>query len=138
MTTSTVGSDWRAIDIFAGCGGLTEGIKQAGFEIISAVENDELAAKTYRTNHPEVKLLEKDVRQVSGSDLFTRKARKVHLVAGCPPCQGFSRVRRRNSRRSAGDKRNCLITDFQRIVGETMPAAVFLEKRARDRELLSI
>jgi len=127
MTRSTAGQNWRAIDIFAGCGGLTEGIKRAGFEIISAVENDWLAAKTYRTNHPEVKLLEEDVRLVSGSDLFTRKARKVHLIAGCPPCQGFSRVRHRNRLRATGDKRNCLITDFQRIVGETKPAAVFLE-----------
>ena len=127
MTRSTARHKWRAIDIFAGCGGLTEGIKQAGFEIISAVENDWLAAKTYRTNHPDVKLLEKDVRLVSGSDLFAREARKFHLVAGCPPCQGFSRVRHRNRLRSAGDKRNCLITDFQRIVGETMLAAVFLE-----------
>ncbi len=83
MTRSAARQNWRAIDIFAGCGGLTEGIKQAGFEIISAVENDWLAAKTYRTNHPDVKLLEEDVRLVRGSDLFTRKARKVHLIAGC-------------------------------------------------------
>ncbi len=120
-------TSWRAIDVFAGCGGLTLGIKRAGFTVVSAVENEALAAHTYRTNHPEVKLLEEDVCDVEMSDLRTRKARKIHLVAGCPPCQGFSRVRRRNGRGSAKDKRNALISEFQRIVQEIRPVAVFLE-----------
>ncbi|PYS21341.1 MAG: DNA cytosine methyltransferase [Acidobacteria bacterium] len=98
-------SHWRAVDLFAGCGGLTLGLKQAGFDVISAVENDSLASKTYARNHPEVKLLDKDISFVEASDLRTRRARKIHLVAGCPPCQGFSRVRRKNRTRSADDKR---------------------------------
>lgn len=120
-------SGWRAVDLFSGCGGLSDGLRLAGFDIISAVENDWLAANTYRVNHPTVKLLEQDICHVNGSDLRTRRARKIHLIAGCPPCQGFSRVRRRNRRRSASDKRNWLIGEFQRIVEEVLPPTVFLE-----------
>jgi len=122
-----VSGRWRAVDLFSGCGGLSEGLRLAGFDIISAVENDWLAANTYRVNHPSVKLLQRDICDVNGSDLRTRRARKLHLIAGCPPCQGFSRVRRRNRRRSASDKRNWLIGEFQRIVEEVLPPAVFLE-----------
>lgn len=118
---------WRAVDLFSGCGGLTTGLKQAGFEIVSAVECDTLAAKTYRTNHPEVKLLEQDIREVGGSDLRAPYGRKIHLVAGCPPCQGFSRVRRRNRSRMVSDDRNWLIDDFTRLIGEILPTAVFME-----------
>jgi site-specific DNA-cytosine methylase len=41
----------RAVDLFAGAGGLTLGLKQAGFEIVGAVESDAVAAETYRKNH---------------------------------------------------------------------------------------
>jgi len=49
---------WRAVDLFCGCGGLTQGLRRAGFHIVSAVELDSLAAETYRMNHPDVKLLQ--------------------------------------------------------------------------------
>jgi DNA (cytosine-5)-methyltransferase 1 len=91
------------------------------------VEIDSLAAETYRMNHPDVKLLQQDIRTVSAADLLPGNTGFVQLVAGCPPCQGFSRVRRKNRTRSAADNRNWLIDEFQRIVVELLPAAVFLE-----------
>ena len=127
MTKRNAERKWRAVDLFSGCGGLSDGLKQSGFHLVSAVENDWLAAETYRVNHPKVKLLDDDISEVSGADLCTRRAKKIHLVAGCPPCQGFSRVRRKNRRRPASDNRNWLIGEFQRIVKELLPPAVFLE-----------
>ena len=118
---------WRSIDLFSGSGGLTAGLRRSGFEVISAVELDPLAVETYRTNHPNTKLLEKDIRDVTAQELLPGRTENVHLVAGCPPCQGFSRVRRRNRSRSSADRRNWLIDEFQRLVVELLPPAVFLE-----------
>src|SRR5436190_23161856 len=89
----------RAIDLFSGCGGLTLGLKRAGFHVIGGVECDSLAATTYRENHPEVDLWEQDIRTLSVATvkrrLGLRKA-ELDLLAGCPPCQGFSSVRTLN------------------------------------------
>jgi len=118
---------WKAVDLFSGCGGLTTGLERAGFDVVSAVEHDSLAAETYRLNHPKVTLLETDIRKVTARELLGRGLSKVHLLAGCPPCQGFSRVRRRNANRPALDERNWLIDDFHRLLQELRPFAVFLE-----------
>lgn len=118
---------WRAIDLFAGCGGLSLGLRQAGFKIASAVEVDAIAAETYRHNHKGVRLIENDIREVTGADLMPADGGEVHLLAGCPPCQGFSRVRRKNRRYSARDNRNWLIDEYLRIVKELKPRALFLE-----------
>jgi len=118
---------WRAIDLFAGCGGLSLGLQQAGFNVVSAVEIDCVAAETYRRNHPDVNLIEKDLRKVKGPQLLPLGGGQVHLLAGCPPCQGFSRVRRKNRNRSARDNRNWLIDEYVRIVRSIHPAALFLE-----------
>jgi DNA (cytosine-5)-methyltransferase 1 len=80
-----------AIDLFAGSGGLTEGLKKAGFTVVAAVEIDPLAAKTYSHNHPDVVVFETDIRKINCRTLM-RKVRKrkgeLDLLAGCPPCQG--------------------------------------------------
>jgi DNA (cytosine-5)-methyltransferase 1 len=122
-----VRAKWRAIDLFSGCGGLSAGLKRAGFKIVSAVEIDKLAASTYSKNHPEVHLIPRDIKDVKSSELMPKKGGKIDLVAGCPPCQGFSRVRRQNRSQAADDPRNNLLAQFQRVVEELEPAAVFME-----------
>ena len=117
----------RAIELFAGCGGLTTGLKCAGFKVVSAVEIDDLAASTYKANHPEVQLVKSDIRTVGAAELLRGKTGTVDLVAGCPPCQGFSRVRRKNRNQAAPDPRNDLIAEFTRIVELLEPRAVFME-----------
>lgn len=118
---------WRAVDLFAGCGGLTTGLKRAGFKVVSAVEKDELAASTYSDNHPEVDLLTEDIVEVEWKKLLPKDSASIDLVAGCPPCQGFSRVRRHNRPLAADDPRNSLVEQFRRIVEELEPLAVFME-----------
>jgi DNA (cytosine-5)-methyltransferase 1 len=117
----------RAVDLFAGCGGLSAGLRRAGFEIVSAVEIDKLAASTYRANHSKVNLIERDIAKVDPIELLPEDGGKIDLVAGCPPCQGFSRVRRRNRSAAAEDPRNGLVAEFLRMVEKLDPGAVFME-----------
>src|SRR5262245_35320775 len=88
-----------AIDLFSGCGGLTLGLKFAGFRVLAAIENDPLAAETYKANHPRISVLNRDIRRVSARGLMRELSMRpgdLDLLAGCPPCQGFSVLRTRN------------------------------------------
>src|SRR5581483_11693106 len=86
----------RAIDLFSGCGGLTLGLKKAGFDVIGAIEIDSISAETYRANHSNVVLKEADIRDISAK-AFRRqlglRVGELDLLAACPPCQGFSTLR---------------------------------------------
>jgi DNA (cytosine-5)-methyltransferase 1 len=118
-----------AIDLFAGCGGLTEGLKQAGFRVVAAVEVDELAAKTYRLNHPRV-AMRGDICRVKGTELMrTLRFRRAELdlLAGCPPCQGFSSMRTLNGTKRVADRRNVLVDEYLRLVRSLRPKAVMFE-----------
>ena len=119
-----------AIDLFSGCGGLSLGLKQAGFDVRAAVEIDPKASKTYRDNHPEVQLFQQDIRTINPRDLLSSDgviAGEVALLAGCPPCQVFSRLRTRNKPLAVADARNDLIDEFLRIAKFIKPRAIMLE-----------
>src|SRR5688500_5526277 len=80
-----------ALDIFAGGGGLTVGLKRAHFAVVGAVELEPNAFATYKANHPEVKAFKQDVCSVKGEALLRlSESGVIDLLAGCPPCQGFS------------------------------------------------
>lgn len=114
-----------AIDLFSGAGGLTVGLKRAGFRVIAAVEVDPNIARTYQKNHPEVKLIVKDIREVTGKEILRLTGlKKIDLVAGCPPCQGFSKLTDKHHR---DDKRNQLIIEMGRIVQEIKPTVCMME-----------
>jgi DNA (cytosine-5)-methyltransferase 1 len=119
-----------AIDLFSGCGGLTQGLRDAGFTVGAAVEIDALAAETYAANHPDVKLFNADIRHVSASQIMEACAiekGELDLLAGCPPCQGFSRIRLNNKRERMDDPRNRLIDEVLRLISEMQPKVVMLE-----------
>ncbi|AVO54382.1 DNA cytosine methyltransferase [Ectopseudomonas mendocina] len=119
-------SKFTAIDLFCGCGGLTEGLKSAGFKVLHAVEIDDKASSTFRANHPDVNLINMDIRKVDTAVLGLKPG-ELDLLAGCPPCQGFSRIRKLNKPRPALDERNSLINEFSRFVTELMPKRIMLE-----------
>jgi DNA (cytosine-5)-methyltransferase 1 len=122
-------SDATALDLFSGAGGLTLGLKRAGFRVLAAVEIDCLAAETYRLNHPEVELREADIRAVDPAALMHELGLtpgQLDLLAGCPPCQGFSSIRTRK-RGTVADERNDLLFEFIRFVDVFRPRAVLME-----------
>jgi len=115
-----------AVDLFSGCGGLTLGLKQAGFKVIGAVEINPSAAETYGKNHLGVKIWQKDIRKLAGAEILRAlglKKYQLDLLAGCPPCQGFSRIRRHGEK----DLRNDLLFEFLRIAEALRPKVVLLE-----------
>jgi DNA (cytosine-5)-methyltransferase 1 len=119
-----------AIDLFSGCGGLTLGLKQAGFRVLGAVEIDPLAVETYRANHKRVVVWANDIRDVTPRHV-KRKLRlrkgELDLLAGCPPCQGFSTMTTLNGKREVDDPRNDLVFQFIRFVRQLAPKAVMME-----------
>ncbi|VWD57226.1 DNA cytosine methyltransferase [Burkholderia contaminans] len=120
----------HAIDLFSGCGGLSLGLKKAGFVVAAAVEIDRKAQETYRLNHPKVRLYAQDIRGLDPAEVLRGaglKPGELDLLAGCPPCQGFSRLRTKNQRTSVKDERNDLVADFLRFVEIMQPKTIMLE-----------
>ncbi len=112
------------IDVFSGVGGLALGAARAGFEVLAAVDNDARTQKTFAANFPKCKCIEADVSKLSGCDLRDRagiNGKILHGLVGGPPCQGFSRIGRRNP----NDTRNCLFDYFFRLVAELRPLLYF-------------
>ena len=115
-----------AIDLFAGAGGTTQGLKDAGFRVLAAIEWDQDAAKSLSLNHPEVQVLARDIRDIRPSDLLSGlevSETGLTLMTACPPCQGFSSLGARNH----DDPRNDLIREVSRFVQAFLPDAVLVE-----------
>ncbi|NMW18311.1 MAG: DNA cytosine methyltransferase [Chlorobiaceae bacterium] len=117
-----------SIDIFSGLGGLTEGMHQANFKTQIAFEIDEIASKVYRMNHLGTTIITKDIRKVSVAEIKQKlNGNKIHLLAGCPPCQGFSSIRRLNRMQPVEDDRNTLIMEYVRLVRALKPYTIMME-----------
>jgi DNA (cytosine-5)-methyltransferase 1 len=121
-------SNYYAIDLYAGCGGLSEGMVRAGFTAKAAVEIDKYAVLAYRMNYPKTKVIENDIRNVPTNEITKElNSEPLHLLAGCPPCQGFSSVRRLNRKQNVRDERNDLILEYLRFVKELRPLTIMME-----------
>jgi len=115
----------HAIDVFAGGGGLTVGLKRAGFDVVAAVELEPHAFATYKANHPKTHAYRQDIRTIDGESLRKHAPRrKVDVLAGCPPCQGFSSLTAKWRR---NDPRNSLVNQMGRLVEEIKPRCVMME-----------
>jgi DNA (cytosine-5)-methyltransferase 1 len=122
----TNGSQFNAIDLYCGSGAVTAGLKAGGIRVIAAVDNDPLACNTYRLNHPEVHLLESDIRKINPHDLRTTIELDGHidLLIVCAPCQPFSS---QNRKRSSDDTRANLVLESLKFIEEFSPTVVFFE-----------
>jgi len=115
----------RAIDLFSGAGGLSLGLRNAGFDVCAAVESDPWAARTYRQNLG-AHVMEGSINGLSVEELLGGAGLapgECELLAGGPPCQGFS-VQRRGP---DDDPRNELVLEFLRFVEGVRPRFFLLE-----------
>lgn len=119
------------VDLFAGAGGMSAGFERAGFRVLAAVEMDELAARTFRLNHPAVPddaVLVQDIRALAPGALRRVVGRRVvDVLIGSPPCQGFSSAGFRSKKSLNGYRAD---TDDRNFLFEHMVAAA-LELRPR-------
>lgn len=118
-------NSFTAIDLYCGAGGLTHGLKRAGFNVIAGVEINPQIAKTYKANHPTTNLLIRDMRNVTGKEILELTSLKeIDLIAGCPPCQGFSKL---TDKYHKDDPRNDLVLEMLRLIEEIKPKMVMME-----------
>jgi DNA (cytosine-5)-methyltransferase 1 len=110
------------VDLFAGAGGLSLGLKDAGWDTKLAVDFDKAACTTYKHNFPKVDVVQGDIRKIDWSSF----AGKIDLVAGGPPCQPFSVA---GNQLAAQDSRD-MLPEFVRAVREIKPKLFLMENVA--------
>ena len=115
----------NAIDLFAGCGGLSKGFMDAGFNIIVGVDNDQAALNTFVKNHNGAVALNADLSLQETFDEIKSIAgeRNIDVIIAGPPCQGFSLTGPRNF----DDKRNKLYLAVLEMVKQYQPKAFIIE-----------
>lgn len=117
----------KFIDLFAGAGGLSEGLSEAGFHGLFASEIVGDYAKTYKQNHPNTEVMTADIRSLDAEEIRQQlgiEREELDLIAGGPPCQGFSI---NAPVRSVLDERNHLFKEYLRFVDAFAPKAVLIE-----------
>lgn len=115
----------KIIDLFAGCGGLSIGFLQEGFEIYKAVEFDKMIAATYIKNHPDTPVIIDDIKNVDVQNEF--RLNDAEVIIGGPPCQGFSMAGARIRNGFVGDPRNYLFKHYYNIVKNVKPKVFIME-----------
>lgn len=136
----------NVIDLFSGVGGFSTGLQNAGYNVILANEIDKQIAESYKFNHPDTLMINKDITEfvcniesyveesiqklnLKNKNKFKDKLSKIDLVVGGPPCQGFSMAggRIRKSEKFIDDPRNYLFKKYFEIIQKYEPKYFILE-----------
>lgn len=126
------GAKFGVVDLFCGAGGLSKGFEMAGFEILYASDINRSAMETYTYNNRKTMCELKNVEEIDGRELverFSKIDRRIDLVIGGPPCQGFS-LAGSIGRKGIDDARNHLFMEYARILNEIRPKFFVLENVA--------
>jgi DNA (cytosine-5)-methyltransferase 1 len=119
-------SPLKVLDLFCGAGGFSEGFRNAGFEIIAGIDSNVSALETFSINFPESVAIEKDLSSVQNGDLRNLENllnKKINIIIGGPPCQGFSIA----GKRLKDDPRNQLYKVYLNLIEKLKPKAIVLE-----------
>lgn len=115
----------NVIDLFCGCGGLSEGFQMAGYNIVLGVDNNDPALQTFLRNHEGSQALNADLAATETFETIEKivKEKKVDVIIGGPPCQGFSLT----GKRMFDDDRNKLYLAMIEMVHRYKPKAFLIE-----------
>jgi len=117
-------SEYTFVDLFCGAGGMTQGLVQAGFKPLASVEINEIASTTHQQNFLQCHHFCGNIENFNAIQWLEKIGLpQVHLIAGGPPCQGFSVA----GKRDPNDPRNRLFYQFIRVVSEIRPWYVVME-----------
>lgn len=115
----------NVVDFFCGCGGASQGLRQAGFNVVLGVDCDKNASATYRANFPDADFIEEDITKVATEEVVALIDRcEPLLLAACAPCQPFSQ---QNKNKSDNDTRRGLLDETHRFIRELLPEYIMIE-----------
>jgi DNA (cytosine-5)-methyltransferase 1 len=117
---------YKIFDFFSGCGGVSSGFKQAGFEVSFALDSDTDALASFKMNFPNAHTINCDIRSFDPATLTEHIADRSHSIvfSGCAPCQPFSK---QNKQKKKDDSRVNLLLEFSRVISYWMPDFIFME-----------
>lgn len=123
--------NFEAIDLFSGCGGVSCGLTLSGFKVKAAVEFEQSAVDVYSSYPPleNVNVLCEDICSLSGKKILQAARidpKSIYLLAGCPPCQNFSRQNPENKKKTIAERKK-LLFEFLRIIEEIQPPFILME-----------
>jgi len=118
MTPPTV------LDIFCGVGGISKGFQNAGFKVVLGIDLDQYSIGIFKKQFPKASVIIDDIKNITANRILKElNDKKIDVLVGGPPCQGFSIA----GRRRHDDPRNTLFYEFVRIAKELMPSWIFIE-----------
>jgi DNA (cytosine-5)-methyltransferase 1 len=124
LQVDTAEREFNFFDLFSGAGGMSVGFREAGLNKLASVEIDKDASNTIRNNFPTSYHFEKPIEELSFAEIDNvLQGRKIHIICGGPPCQGFSVAGLRNP----DDPRNQLFKEYIRIVAYLQPDFIVME-----------
>jgi len=119
-----MGKKVNVLDLFCGAGGMSQGFKSEGFNILLGIDFNKSAINTFSKNHKESKTLCEDLTKVSKKQIIKEIGnKKIDVIVGGPPCQGFSMA----GKRIPSDPRNSLFKEYLRVVKEFKPKIFVME-----------
>lgn len=118
---------FKCVDLFCGAGGLSEGFRQNGFDILIANDFDTWCEATYKLNHPETEFVSGPIQDITAEQILSKldmKQGELDCIIGGPPCQAFSVY---NHQRGMHDERSGLFREYLRLVEGLLPKYVVIE-----------
>ena len=116
----------KAVDLFCGVGGLTNGLLKAGIPVVAGIDIDGSCEYAYTYNN-DSQFIKKSVEDVTGKEIRKLlRGANIKILVGCAPCQPFSSHRKDKQHRSK-HKDWKLLYQFGRLVKETHPHIVSME-----------